>query len=139
MDEEKLNTPLVSKETADSAVIVPQAAGVVCISGGNVIATAAVAYQKHCATPTTACTATDVTNTTTAMVAAVPVVDTTNVNLNVNTQLSIGMPQLIPPTTLQLQQKEQQPQQQQQLTLLPYSNQSNLVGNHLKNGALSYK
>lgn len=129
MDEEKLNTPLVSKETSDSAIIAPQAAAAAIATsvaetvsvGDNGIPTAVAQPRQGAATTMNA--ATDALNGTA----------TTNVNLNANTQLSIAAPALLQP------QPQQQQQQLQQLTLLPYSNHTNFVGNNLKNGALSHK
>ncbi|XP_014103249.2 ATP-binding cassette sub-family G member 1 isoform X2 [Bactrocera oleae] len=128
MDEEKLNTPLVSKETSDSAIIAPQAAAAAIATsvaetvsvGDNGIPTAVAQPRQGAATTMNA--ATDALNGTA----------TTNVNLNANTQLSIAAPALLQP------QPQQQQQQLQQLTLLPYSNHTNFVGNNLKNGALSH-
>lgn len=127
MDEEKINTPLVSKEASDNAIIVPQATAVVINTaetagvggnGDNGLATAANASQRQTAqNPMNA--AADALNGTTALATI------SNVNLNANTQLSIAAPALL-----------QQQQQPQQLTLLPYSNHTNFVGNNLKNGAL---
>ncbi|XP_011183897.2 ATP-binding cassette sub-family G member 4 isoform X2 [Zeugodacus cucurbitae] len=111
MDEEKLNTPLVSKETSDHAIIVPSAA----VVANSAAETAGVGGGGDAANA-----AADALNGTATATA-------TNVNLTANTQLSIAAPALL-----------QQQQQQQQLPLLPYSNHTNFVGNNLKNGALSH-